>query len=428
MTSLSQEVLTVSSLSKKYRLGTGFSAVSNSSIRDKITDKLNGTGSMLFSSSNDFMALSEISFSVKKGQRLGIIGPNGAGKSTLLKILSRITPPTKGRVTYRGRLSSLLEVGTGFHPELTGRENIFLNGAVLGMKHYEVKCHFDEIVDFAGTERFLDTPVKRYSSGMYVRLAFAVAAHLEPDILVVDEVLAVGDCEFQKKCIGKMKADTGEGGRTIIFVSHNMGVVEKLCDSILWLDKGKVKSLSDNVPGTISSYLDSGGSEDLGVPWTVTDERFKSHLFSPLEFSFLSDYSQPVSEGFLFPVDGSRPLSVIIKGDIEKYDKRLQLGYALINSSGRIVYWTTNQNGQSDSLILKAGAVSVTTEIPLELLNDGVYRCEMVAFTDKQSWICRPSFSAPSISFSINRGLFLSPLFDDPRPGVIVAGNPWVNC
>src|SRR5450631_526224 len=176
-----------------------------------------------------FLALKDISFEIKQGDRLGIIGRNGAGKSTLLKILSRITEPTSGRITIRGRVASLLEVGTGFHPELTGRENVFLNGAILGMSKAEIKSKFDEIVAFAEIEKFLDTPVKHYSSGMYVRLAFAVAAHLEPEILIVDEVLAVGDAEFQKKCLGKMQSVSEQDGRTVLFVSHNMQAIRQMC-------------------------------------------------------------------------------------------------------------------------------------------------------------------------------------------------------
>lgn len=191
-------------------------------------------------SKEEFWALKDVNFDIMPGERVGIIGRNGAGKSTLLKLLSRITEPTTGRITLRGRVASLLEVGTGFHPELTGRENIFLNGAILGMSRAEVRRKFDEIVDFAGVEKFLDTPVKRYSSGMYVRLAFAVAAHLEPEILIVDEVLAVGDAEFQKKCLGKME-DVGREGRTVLFVSHNMGAVQSICNKSILFDAGLLK-------------------------------------------------------------------------------------------------------------------------------------------------------------------------------------------
>jgi lipopolysaccharide transport system ATP-binding protein len=200
----------------------------------------------------DFWALKDVSFEVNQGEVVGIIGRNGAGKSTLLKILSRITEPTKGRITLNGRVASLLEVGTGFHPELTGRENIFLNGAILGMSRVEIKSKFDEIVAFAEVERFLDTPVKRYSSGMYVRLAFAVAAHLEPEILVVDEVLAVGDAQFQEKCLGKMNEVAKKGGRTILFVSHNMTAVASLCSRAVYLAGGKVNAI-----GTSSEMIDA---------------------------------------------------------------------------------------------------------------------------------------------------------------------------
>jgi len=207
------------------------------------------------SDETDFWALDDVSFSVQEGEAVGIIGRNGAGKSTLLKILSQITPPTKGQITMRGRVASLLEVGTGFHPELTGRENIFLNGAVLGMTRAEIRRKFDEIVAFSEVEKFLDTPVKRYSSGMYVRLAFAVAAHLEPEILVVDEVLSVGDAQFQKKCLGKM-GDVAKGGRTVLFVSHNMAAIQSLCSKCITLDAGKIVSDSD-VFTSIKVYMNN---------------------------------------------------------------------------------------------------------------------------------------------------------------------------
>src|ERR1700747_1304075 len=201
-----------------------------------------------------FWALKDVSFEVKRGEVLGIIGRNGAGKSTLLKILSRITEPSEGRVMIKGRVASLLEVGTGFHPELPGRENIYLNGAILGMTRVEIRRKFDEIVAFADVEKFLDTPVKRYSSGMYVRLAFAVAAHLEPEILVIDEVLAVGDAEFQRKCLGKMESVSRGEGRTVLFVSHNMAAVEALCSSAMWLNNGRTSEIGESTR-VINTYL-----------------------------------------------------------------------------------------------------------------------------------------------------------------------------
>lgn len=204
----------------------------------------------------EFWALKDINLEIKKGEVVGIIGANGAGKSTLLKILSQITPPTTGEIKIHGRVGSLLEVGTGFHPELTGRENIFLNGAILGMTRDEMAKKFDAIVEFAGIEKFLDTPVKYYSSGMYVRLAFSVAAHLEPDILIIDEVLAVGDAEFQKKCLGKMEEVTKEQGRTILFVSHNMGAVQQLCEKTILLNKGKIEKF-ENTKECIEYYVNN---------------------------------------------------------------------------------------------------------------------------------------------------------------------------
>src|SRR5687767_2494641 len=204
----------------------------------------------------DFWALKDLNFEIEKGDRVGIIGRNGAGKSTLLKVLSRITEPTTGKVFIKGRVASLLEVGTGFHHELTGRENIFLNGAIMGMNRAEIKRKFDEIVDFSGVEKFLDTPVKRFSSGMYVRLAFSVAAHLEPEILVVDEVLAVGDADFQKKCLGKMNSVSKQEGRTVLFVSHNMAAIQNLCNISMVLSSGRVSLPLTDTETAVSHYLE----------------------------------------------------------------------------------------------------------------------------------------------------------------------------
>lgn len=245
---MSGTIIQVERLGKKYRIRHQAEQRCYTALRDVLAEKAksllrNGQSKIENRGSvEDFWALKDVSFEVKQGQVVGVIGRNGAGKSTLLKILSRITESTEGRVRIRGRIACLLEVGTGFHPELTGRENIFLNGAILGMTRGEIRRKFDEIVAFAEVERFLDTPVKRYSSGMYVRLAFAVAAHLEPEILIVDEVLAVGDAEFQKKCLGKMESVATKEGRTVLFVSHNMGAVTQLCGRGLLLEQGRVKA------------------------------------------------------------------------------------------------------------------------------------------------------------------------------------------
>jgi lipopolysaccharide transport system ATP-binding protein len=279
---MSDPIISVENLSKKYIIGhqrqegymTLRDSIANSAknlfhpFRQK---KAPGTDANV----EEFWALNDVSFEIDRGDRIGIIGRNGAGKSTLLKILSRITEPTKGSIRIKGRVASLLEVGTGFHPELTGRENIFLNGAVLGMGKLEIQRKFDEIVEFAEVKKFLDTPVKRYSSGMYVRLAFAVAAHLEPEILIVDEVLAVGDAQFQKKCLGKMKSVAGEG-RTILFVSHNMAAINTLCSSGIVLKQGKVVC-SGSISDCIATY-DLESSQDRAAIWKRSSDQVTGSL------------------------------------------------------------------------------------------------------------------------------------------------------
>jgi len=268
---MSGSIVTVEGLGKRYRLRHAEQTRPYVALRDVLAAKAaaplrwfrSGPGPPP-ATSEDFWALKDVSFDLAQGEVVGIIGRNGAGKSTLLKILSRITEPTEGRVTLDGRVASLLEVGTGFHPELTGRENVFLNGVILGMTHAEISRKFDEIVAFADVERFLDMPVKQYSSGMYVRLAFAVAAHLEPEILVVDEVLAVGDAEFQKKCLGKMH-DVSQAGRTVLFVSHNMAAVQTLCSRAIWLDRGAVAH-DGGVDECISRYLVQSLKGSAGRP------------------------------------------------------------------------------------------------------------------------------------------------------------------
>lgn len=259
---MSNTVIRVENLSKKYLLGQQ-KRERHDSFRDVISNTAKSISHKILNpfekkvslpKTEEFWALKDVSFEIKPGDRVGIIGRNGAGKSTLLKILSRITEPTTGRISIKGRVASLLEVGTGFHPELTGRENIYLNGSILGMSKFEIKKNFDEIVAFAEVEKFLDTPVKRYSSGMYVRLAFSVAAHLEPEILVVDEVLAVGDAAFQEKCLGKMET-VGSSGRTVIFVSHNMDSIRRLCTSAVYLKAGELKDKGSIEP-IIIKYLD----------------------------------------------------------------------------------------------------------------------------------------------------------------------------
>lgn len=267
---MSSPVITVENLGKDYVISHLSDGAAYRTLRDTLSQWVKSGRSR--PQSEIFSALNGVGFEVQQGEVLGIIGRNGAGKSTLLKILSRITEPTRGRVRLRGRVASLLEVGTGFHPELTGRENIFLNGAILGMTRAEIRRKFDEIVDFSGVEKFLDTPVKRYSSGMYVRLAFAVAAHLEPEILIIDEVLAVGDQEFQKKCLGKMRDVAASEGRTVLFVSHNLAAVRQLCSRCLLLNAGRIEALGP-VTSTLLAYTNAAGDSSSSAPLPDTSDQ-----------------------------------------------------------------------------------------------------------------------------------------------------------
>jgi lipopolysaccharide transport system ATP-binding protein len=367
---MSDTVISVENLSKRYLVGrnsVGETREAYLALRDvvgreirnigrKTLDLLCGRQIVQGDEIEEFWALKDVSFEVRQGEVVGIIGRNGAGKSTLLKILSRITEPTEGRVVLNGRVASLLEVGTGFHPELSGRENIYLNGAILGMTRREIRGKFDEIVAFAEVEKFLDTPVKHYSSGMYVRLAFAVAAHLEPEILVVDEVLAVGDTEFQQKCLGKMDQVSREEGRTVLFVSHNLAAIAEMANRTLMLDSGRI-AVDGSVPEALSAYLSKGARQTTYVRPvdTLTDrphiERVElmtsdlngvHHFGEPLEIKFLIRHNHPMINGcFCFQIFN-------------------QFQTAVICSS----YYQDPRFGRSGSTIL-------TCRFPLLLLNVG---------------------------------------------------------
>ena len=298
---MSDIVIKAENLGKKYVIGHQAERGGYTALRDvlmqnartlwnKTKDLATGKPIIQGDTMEEVWALKDVSFEIRRGEAVGIIGRNGAGKSTLLKILSRITEPTTGRVTIKGRVASLLEVGTGFHPELSGRENVYLNGTILGMTRMEIKRKFDEIVAFAEVEKYLDTPVKRYSSGMYVRLAFAVAAHLEPEILVVDEVLAVGDAQFQKKCLGKM-GDVAKEGRTVLFVSHNMAAIQYLCKKCILLASGKVVC-SGSIEEVLNSYL-SSGLRNMGEPLSLRTDRQGSGLARIVNFSLITQSKNP---------------------------------------------------------------------------------------------------------------------------------------
>ncbi len=329
---MSNTVIQVENIGKKYMIA--HQQEIHTTLRDKLAMKVkSAVGKFSRSHRNnrftkeEFWALKDISFEVKQGERLAIIGRNGSGKSTLLKLLSRITEPSTGRISLRGRVASLLEVGTGFHPELTGRENIYLNGAILGMTRVEIRRKFDEIVAFAEVEKFLDTPVKRYSSGMYVRLAFAVAAHLEPDILLVDEVLAVGDAAFQKKCLGKMGEVSEKEGRTVLFVSHSMSAVTRLCQRGLLLDQGHLK-LDADIFSVSSQYLKS----DLG---TSAERRWPNSQDSPGdEVARLKAVRVSVNGKVKEAVDIRYPVTLEMEYWNLKPNAQIFSAFALLNEEG----------------------------------------------------------------------------------------------
>ncbi len=309
-------------------------------------------------------ALKNINFEVKQGEVLGIIGKNGAGKSTLLKILSRVTSPTVGDIKVKGRIASLLEVGTGFHPELTGRENIFLNGAILGMTKNEIRSKFDEIVNFSGVERYIDTPVKRYSSGMYVRLAFAVAAHLEPEILIVDEVLAVGDAEFQKKCLGKMKDVSGQG-RTVLFVSHNMPAVKTLCTRAILLDKGGVV-LNGSVKSAMEKYLNyNSDAEDISY---VTYNNSEKHL--QITEAKLIDKNKKIITS---TIDVFDEFFINIKYKFTRKISKVHLTLIIFNAEGEEVYFLDRRDDAFHFATVDEGNYESTMRFPNPLLKPGKY-------------------------------------------------------
>ena len=376
---MSETSIHIEGLGKRYRLGAPQTVYKT--IRETIMEILHSPFRQRQKKHDDdrrhpFWALKDVSFEVKKGEVVGIIGRNGAGKSTLLKILSRITVPTEGRVEIYGRIGSLLEVGTGFHPELTGRENIFLNGAILGMKREEIKTKFDEIVAFAEVEKFIDTPVKYFSSGMYVRLAFAVAAHLESEILLVDEVLAVGDMSFQKKCLNKMQ-DIGEGGRTVLFVSHNMGAIQTLCDRAILLEEGRV--IQDGMPAAVvQEYLNGGSSITSQKVW-LENERPGTQSLRLVSVSLKNAFGIPAKE-----INLSEEANFEIEYEIVKEGARALFSLVLFDATGYCIFGSLSNTGENayHGKPLKKGHYVSTCTIYGNLLNNGRYYASIIGATD----------------------------------------------
>jgi len=403
-------VISVENIGKKYLLSHQREQQPYVALRDVLSDGVKNLGLKLLgrgkpvehgAAHEEFWALRDVSFKVKQGERIGIIGRNGAGKSTLLKILSRITEPTTGSIRIKGRVASLLEVGTGFHPELTGRENIYLNGAILGMSRTEIKKKFAEIVDFAEIERFLDTPVKRYSSGMYVRLAFAVAAHLEPEILVVDEVLAVGDAQFQAKCMGKMEQVSTREGRTVLFVSHNLQAISELCTRVILLEGGSVAAEGTNHE-IINRYLMLGynlhdARKDLTAKLLRVKDLSKGEsLFKWKSIHILNSMNMKVSEVLFY-----EPFEIVFSGYAEEDCEKVTIGLALSSRRTGSIF-STHQiyNGIPDRF--SRGNVEFRVRLDPNILAPGHYEVEIGAIGNSRV----ADYIKEAIVFSVSEAPF----------------------
>jgi lipopolysaccharide transport system ATP-binding protein len=378
-----------------------------SELATNVDHRISGVSASL--GDDEVWALRGVSFEVKQGEILGIIGRNGAGKSTLLKILSRVTAPTRGEARVKGRIASLLEVGTGFHPELTGRENVFLNGAVLGMTKAEIRKKFDEIVAFAGVERYMDTPVKRYSSGMYVRLAFAVAAHLDPEILIVDEVLAVGDAEFQKKCLGKMSS-VSRGGRTILFVSHNLDAIKNLCERTIWVDQGMIVCEGET-RDVVARYL--GSSRSTKQTWTRDGPDASD---SPIVLDAIRVTSARSNQSGLH---FDEPIAVEIRYRVTREAKNVTVRVRVFDANGLIMFtsWDTDTTASLETL-RQRGEYSCCCTIPRYLLRPGKYDVTVsVVERDGRAWVALDrvvSFEVTEVGFRLDRARMgvITPILD----------------
>lgn len=425
-----KDVIEVQNLSKMYRLGQFNTGALSQDIHRwfalargkedpflKVGEKNDRTSK---GQSNVVWSLRDLNFRVQEGDTVGIIGKNGAGKSTLLKLLSRVTSPTTGTIRTKGRIASLLEVGTGFHPELTGRENIFLNGAILGMKKSEIKEQLDAIVDFAGIERYLDTPVKRYSSGMFVRLGFAVAAHLRSEILIVDEVLAVGDSEFQKKCLGKMGEINKGEGRAILFVSHNMASIKSLCEKGILLTNGEIKLVSDRVEESISEYFKGTKEGKVLEPliWTGKQKGYEYLNISKVQII------QPGATGSV--LNREEPLEIVIDVDIEEKDRKLEICAVIKDYMENPVFVSQNTDLDEENWPeLSIGKNSLRFEIPANLLNHGDYTLNINAYLFREKVLYDEKSNAPRIPFKVSGKFSESPYWTFKREGLIAPIIRW---
>ena len=418
---MSDIAIRVESLSKQYRIGARLDP--HATLRDQLADVLSAPfrrAGPHKTEADTFWALKDVSFEVKRGEVVGIIGRNGAGKSTLLKILSRITKPTSGRAEIHGRVASLLEVGTGFHPELTGRENITLNGAILGMKRREIERKFDEIVAFAEVEKFIDTPVKHFSSGMYVRLAFAVAAHLEPEILLVDEVLAVGDAAFQKKCLGKM-GEVAQEGRTVLFVSHDMTSISLLCPSCIWLAQGQVAAYG-TTRHVVDQYLREDVSRSASVIWALENAPGDQNA-KLLSVKAAQSDSGVTSTNFRL----SEPIRLEIGFCVLSRDRQLRLTPVVVvkNQMAVTLFSSANYNDPLwGQYVYGPGFYRTCCVVPAHILNDGMYTIDVFLIYETRSILARVE---GAVSFSVHddgvgRGDYIGEWVGLVRPECVWSG------
>jgi lipopolysaccharide transport system ATP-binding protein len=407
---MSNRAIHVEGLGKQYRIGTP--VIRYQTLRDTLSDRFRSSSAQEKESGNKFWALKDVSFDVEQGQVLGVIGRNGAGKSTLLKLLSRVTEPTEGYAEVRGRVGSLLEVGTGFHPELTGRENIYLNGAILSMKRGEIDRKFDEIVAFAEVEKFIDTPVKRYSSGMYLRLAFAVAAHLEPEILVVDEVLAVGDAEFQRKCLGKM-SDVAQQGRTVLFVSHNMSAVLRLTEEALVIDAGRLAMRAPTAQA-VDFYLSHGFSQEGKREWREEEIPADAFPFRPLAVRVLNNQGQIANT-----VRSVEPVTVEFEYRLLDACTGLRVGIYFMSTRGEYIFtsFDTDEPEMFERCAVRQpGHYISRCRIPADLLNEGRF----VIGVNASSFRVKRFFQdEQALSFNVDAAGAPGTHWPEPRVGAV---------
>lgn len=416
---MAQYSVEVNNIGKRYRIGAA--PQQYNTLRETVTGFLKNPKSRLhgkMTDSNSFWALDDVSFKVEQGKALGVIGRNGAGKSTLLKILSRVTEPTRGNAIINGRVGSLLEVGTGFHPELTGRENIYLNGAILGMKHAEIDRKLDEIIAFSEVENFVDTPVKRYSSGMYLRLAFAVAAHLDPEILVVDEVLAVGDAEFQRKCLGKM-SDVANEGRTVLFVSHNMSAIMRLTEQTVVLEHGKLV-MQAPTSEAVDYYLAHGFSQEGKREWAEDEVPASAAPFRPLSIRVLSERGD-ISD----TVRSTEPVTVEFEYRLDEAITGLRVGIYIISTRGEFVLTSFDVDDPQKFETFstrEAGTYISRCTIPGDLLNEGRFVIGVNASTFK---IKSYFHDEQALVFNVNGTGAPGTQWPEPRTGLIRPRLSW---